>query len=98
MYLRDRQSILDSIRRIVRALRAASRRAESLSGVSGARLFVLGALKDGSPLTINEIAARTYTHQSTVSTIVSRLAAAGLLARATSSVDARRREVRLTPK
>lgn len=95
---RDSQDILDSIRRIVRALRLASRRAEARFGLSGAQLFVLQTLKDGSRLTINEIGERTFTHQSTVSGIVSKLAAAGLLARARSRRDARRRQVRITPK
>lgn len=92
------QEILDSIRRVVRALRLASRRAEVRFGLSGAQLFVLQALKDGSSATINEIAERTYTHQSTVSGIVAKLAGAGLLARATSREDARRRQVKITPK
>ena len=96
--MRHSQSILDPIRRIVRALRLASRRAESRFGLSGAQLFVLQALKDGASLTINELAERTYTHQSTVSTVVTNLAEAGFLSRVRSKADARRREVRITPK
>ena len=92
------QSILDSTRRIVRALRLASRRAESRFGLSGAQLFVLQALKDGSSLTINQLAERTYTHQSSVSTVVTNLEEAGLLLRTRSRSDARRREVKITSK
>lgn len=98
MDIRHSQRILDSIRRIVRALRLASRRAESRFGLSGAQLFVLQALKDGSSLTINELGERTYTHQSSVSAVVTNLEEAGLLSRTRSRSDARRREVRITTK
>jgi len=98
MDMRYSQKILDSIRRIVRALRIASRRAETRFGLSGAQLFVLQALKDGTPLTINELGERTYTHQSSVSTIVTKLEETGLLSRTQSRLDARRKEVKLTSK
>ena len=98
MEMRRSRSILDSIRRIVRALRVASRKAEARSGLSGAQLFVLQALKDRSALTITQLAQRTYTHQSSVSTVVTRLLKKKLLSRAKSKTDARRREVVITPK
>jgi DNA-binding MarR family transcriptional regulator len=98
MDIKDSQRVLDSVRRIVRALRLASRRAESRFGLSGAQLFVLQALKDGSPSTIGELGERTYTHQSSVSTVVTKLEGARLLSRSRSGADARRREVRITPK
>ena len=93
----DSRAVLDSIRRIVRALRLASRRAETRFGLSSAQLFVLKSLQGGGPRTINEIAERTFTHQSSVSTVVSRLQRSGLLERARSKADGRRREVTLTP-
>lgn len=96
--MRHSQDILDSIRRIVRALRLASRRAEARFGLSGAQLFVLQALKDGDSSTINELAARTYTHQSSVSTVVTRLEKLGMLSRAPSLSDARLKEVRISSK
>jgi len=96
--MRRSQDILDSIRRIVRALRVASRRAEARFGLSGAQLFVLQALKDGSSLTINELGERTCTHQSSVSIVVTKLADAGLISRTRSREDARRKEVKITPK
>jgi DNA-binding MarR family transcriptional regulator len=98
MDIKQSQRILDSIRRIVRALRVASRRAESRFGLSGAQLFVLQALRDGSSLTINELAERTYTHQSSVSTVVTNLEEAGLISRTRSRTDLRRIEVRITAK
>ena len=98
MDIRQSQRILDSIRRIVQAIRLASRRAESRFGLSGAQLFVLQALKDGSSLTINALAERTYTHQSSVSTVVTNLEEAGLISRTRSRADLRHIEVRITPK
>lgn len=92
------QSILDSIRRIVRALRMSSRLAEKDLGISGAQLFVLQKLGDGSTLSINELADRTLTHQSSVSTVVGRLIERGLVLKNTSKKDARRLELSLSRK
>jgi DNA-binding MarR family transcriptional regulator len=89
-------SVLDDLRRIVRALRVSSRAAEQRLGVSGAQLFVLQALRGQRPLSLNELAARTRTHQSTVSVVVKRLCTAGLVRRSVSKLDARRVELRLT--
>jgi DNA-binding MarR family transcriptional regulator len=99
--------VLDDLRRIVRALRESSRAAERRLGVSGAQLFVLRALAQsaagartsstrGEALSLNELAARTRTHQSTVSVVVKRLVEHGLLTRTPSELDARRVEIRLT--
>ena len=67
------QAVLDGVRRIVHALRASSRRAEQDYGLSGAQLFVLQRLADAPALSVNELAARTHTHQSSVSTVVAKL-------------------------
>ncbi len=87
--------VLDDFRRIVQVLRSSSRVVEQRLGLSGAQLFVLKTLSAGRPLSLNELAARTRTHQSTVSVVVKRLVARGLVRRAVSSVDARR--VALSP-
>lgn len=93
----DTRRILDSIRRIVRALRVSSRAAEKHAGLSGAQLFVLEKLAEaGGPLSINEVAERTLTHQSSVSVVVQRLARRKLIAVSRSRVDARRIELVLT--
>lgn len=96
MHNDESRRIADAVRRIVRALRLASRRAEARFGLSSAQLFVLQALKDGSTLTVNELGERTYTHQSSVSTVLAKLAGRGLLSRTRSRSDARRKEVRIT--
>lgn len=90
-------AILDSIRRIVSVLRVGSRAAEKQVGLSGAQLFVLSTLADAPALSINELADRTHTHQSSVSVVVSRLVEQGLVSRVRSGGDARRLELSLTP-
>jgi DNA-binding MarR family transcriptional regulator len=91
-------AILDSIRRIVRALRVGSRAAEKSIGLSGAQLFVLQALKDSPATSINELAERTRTDQSSVSVVVHRLVDRGLVDRIPFAGDARRVELSLTAK
>lgn len=88
--------ILDDLRRIVQVLRESSRASEQQLGVSGAQLFVLKALAGSRAISLNELAARTYTHQSTVSVVVKRLVDRGLVSRVTSELDARRIELELT--
>ena len=92
---------MNAVRRIVRALRLSSRAAEKAIGVSGAQLFVLRELavratrRPAAP-SIAELAQLTATDPSSVSVVVSRLVARGLVARRTSEADARRAEVAIT--
>lgn len=89
------RAVLDAVRRIVHALGASSRWAEKHVGLTGAQLFVLQKLAESpDPLSLNELAARTHTHQSSVSTVVARLAARGLVQRRRSETD--RRALKLT--
>jgi DNA-binding MarR family transcriptional regulator len=87
------QRVLDSIRRIVRLLREGSRDSEERVGLSAAQLFVLQKLDRKTPLSLNELAARTLTHQSSVSVVVSRLVERGLVQRRANADDARRLEL-----
>jgi|SRR5579862_99374 len=88
---------LDALRRIVRALGTSARTAEQSAGVTGAQLFVLQKLREAPSYSLNDLADRTFTHQSTVSVVVDRLVSRGLVARIRSSADARRIELSLTP-
>jgi DNA-binding MarR family transcriptional regulator len=90
------RAVLDGIRHIVRTLREGSRVAERAVGVSAAQLFVLQRLAGAQSLSVNELAARTHTHQSSVSVVVQKLARRGLVARERAPADARRLEVSLT--
>ena len=94
----DTQAVLDGVRRIVHALRESSRRSEQRFGLSGAQLFVLHKLGESQPASVNDLAARTHTHQSSVSTVVSRLVEGGFVRRQRSAADARQVELSLTPK
>jgi DNA-binding MarR family transcriptional regulator len=93
---REATAILDDLRRIVRTLRESSRAAEGALGVSGAQLFVLQTLASSPALSLNALAERTRTHQSSVSAVVKRLVESELVARRASSEDARRLELELT--
>src|SRR4051812_26042183 len=88
--------ILNSIRLIVQDLREASRAAEARFGLSGAQLFVLQTLAGTSRMSVNELAARTYTHQSSVSGVVKKLVRRRLVRSGRSRTDARRLELVLT--
>lgn len=88
---------LDGIRRIVQALRVSARAAERRLGVSGAQLFVLHALAESPAESLNDLAARTFTHQSSVSVVVDRLVRRRLVSRTRSSEDGRRVVLALTP-
>ena len=90
-------SILDSFRRIIRSLRVASRATEKEFGLSAAQLFVLHALAKAPALSLNEVAERTRTHQSSVSVVVQKLVERGLIARDPVPGDARRMALSLTP-
>jgi len=87
---------LDHLRRIVQALRESSRASERLLGVSGAQLFVLQTLAKSHALSLNDLALRTHTHQSTVSVVVKRLVGRSLVQSRPSQSDRRRIELELT--
>ena len=92
----DKAVIVDAIRAIARDLRSSGRQIEQTSDVTGAQLDVLRALQSGPAYSINDLAARTFTHQSSVSMIVGRLAGEGLVTRTPSKTDARRLAISLT--
>ena len=91
------KSVVNSLRRTVRAFRAAAQAAEDELGVSGAQHFVLQKLADAPALSLNDLASRTMTHKSSVSVVVSRLVARGLVRRRRSSADGRSIVLTLTP-
>jgi DNA-binding MarR family transcriptional regulator len=92
----DLASALDAMRRIVRVLRRSSARTERELGLGAAQLFVLHQLAEAPAASVNALAERTYTHQSSVSVVVRRLVEQGLVARRPAAGDARRRELSIT--
>jgi DNA-binding MarR family transcriptional regulator len=89
---RDGFTAVEAIRKLVRLLRDSAQMAQGRAGITGAQLFVLRVLATRDGLSINELAALTMTHQSSVSVVVSRLVQRGLVAR-THAIDDRRRLV-----
>lgn len=90
--------VLDSIRKIVQALRYFSVSCEENLGLSAAQLFVLKKLNGTKPISVNELADLTFTHQSSVSVVVTRLVEKKLVSRQASGLDRRRVELKLTKK
>jgi DNA-binding MarR family transcriptional regulator len=88
----DTRVVLDGIRRLVQFLRVTGR------PVSSAQVFVLQTLAESpAPLSVNELAARTLTHQSSVSVVLKRLEESRLVSKRPGQ-DGRRVEVSLTGK
>jgi DNA-binding MarR family transcriptional regulator len=94
----DLAAALDALSALTGALRAGSRIVEQRLGISGAQLFVLQKLAEGPVASLNELAERTFTHQSSVSVVVTRLVARGLVTRTVFPDDARRVTIALTPR
>ena len=95
---RDSFIVVDALRRLVRELRESARLAQGSAQITGAQLYVLRVLVAEPGLSINELAARTMTHQSSVSVVVSRLVARGLATRVQAAADRRRMVVTPTAK
>ncbi len=89
---------MNAVRSVVRALRVSSRMIEGKMGISGAQLFVMQQLAERPAHSLNELADRTATHQSSVSVVVRRLVEHGYVSRTTADADRRRVELALTDK
>lgn len=87
---------MDGLRRIVRALRQADAQSRGCGGIPSAQLFVLRQLRSKPALSIGELSRATLTSQSSVSEVVSRLEARGLLRRSKARGDNRRAELSVT--
>ena len=87
---------LQAVRGLVQALTQSARAVESKTGVTNAQLFLLRQIRDHPNITVNELAARAMTHQSTVSIVLSRLERRDLITRGTSQIDRRSVVLRLT--
>src|SRR3954465_6252178 len=88
---------MDAVRAIVRALRLNTREIELKIGISLAQLFVLQQVAERPAESLNDLAERTATHQSSVSVVVRRLVDRGLVTRRSSTIDKRRVQIAVTP-
>jgi MarR family transcriptional regulator, lower aerobic nicotinate degradation pathway regulator len=91
------RSVMDSLRRLVHGLRVFDRAAERTAGLSGAQLFVLARLAAGGAASVNELAERTCTHQSSVSVVARKLVGRGLARSRRAERDGRKVELTITP-
>jgi DNA-binding MarR family transcriptional regulator len=93
----DAERVMNALRRLVRALRVSTVAVQRTSGISGAQLFVLRALVERPGQSMRDLVERTLTSQSTVSEVVARLIARGLVARRAAPDDGRRAVLNPTP-
>lgn len=90
----DAKAILNRVRQLVRALRAFEKQAQTRFGLGAAQMFILHVLQHHDELSMNELADRTATDQSSVSLAVGKLVTEGYVRRDVSEED--RRQVRLS--
>jgi DNA-binding MarR family transcriptional regulator len=94
----DEARAIDALRRVVRALRTSGGVAERRRGLSPAQIFVLQQLAAKPEQSVSELMQRTLTSQSSVSEVVARLVAQGMVTRRRASDDGRRAVLALTPR
>jgi DNA-binding MarR family transcriptional regulator len=93
----DVRVALDAFRHIVQALRV-GRVGEDCGGLGSAQLFALQQIAEHPDASINDVAALTCTHQSSVSVVIQRLVRQRLVAKVVSSQDRRRQRLAVTAK
>jgi len=96
----DQHASIQGFRAVLQELKGSTRAVESLTGLTGAQLFLLQELlrarREGRALTVGEIARLADTSPGAASTLAIRLARKGLITRHVSKHDARRVELVLT--
>jgi DNA-binding MarR family transcriptional regulator len=92
----DVRQVLDSFRSIVQALRMDGRDVVRGARLSSAQLFALQRIAEHPSASINDIAALTFTHQSSVSVVVQKLVERGFVSKAAARDDSRRQCLELT--
>jgi DNA-binding MarR family transcriptional regulator len=92
----DVKSSLEAFRRIVQTLRTSAREAEQRTGLTSAQLLALQQLAHSPGASVNDLAALTFTHQSSVSVVVRRLVKRRLVEKVASADDKRRVRLQLT--
>jgi H+/Cl- antiporter ClcA/DNA-binding MarR family transcriptional regulator len=90
------RATLDAFRRIVQALRTRGQAIAERTGLTPAQAFALQQLAGGPGASINDLAERTLTHQSSVSVVVQRLVDRKLVRKLPAEGDKRRRRLALT--
>ncbi len=91
---REIAEIVQTLRRLFRAIHEYSKAIQKKSGLSGPQVWALTILKAQAGLSARELAARMFVHPSTVTGIVNRLVRKGAITRTIDKRD--RRGVRLS--
>ncbi len=91
---REIAEIVQTLRRLFRAIHEYSKAIQKGSGLSGPQVWALTILNAQAGLSARELAARMFVHPSTVTGIVNRLVRKGAITRTVDSSD--RRGVRLS--
>jgi MarR family transcriptional regulator, organic hydroperoxide resistance regulator len=94
----DARAILDGVRQLVRSLRLYDKEGARQHGLGAAQMFLLHLLLEQEGLSMNALAERAATDQSSASIAASRLVAEGLVRRELSPHDRRQVQLFLTPR
>ena len=89
---------MQAVRGLIAALNQTARVIEQRTGITNAQLFLLQAIAAEPNLSVNALASRAMTHQSTASIVLSRLERRGLVRRVPSPEDGRSVGLELTAK
>lgn len=95
---RDRATALTALRGLIGSLTHSARAIEAHTGITNAQLFLLRQFTTAAPLSVNELAERIHARQNTVSSVLARLTAAGLVEKVRAPDDRRRVALSLTPR
>lgn len=87
---------VDAVRRIMRVLRVAEQQTQQEIGISAAQMYALQFLDEDSPLSLGELANRTFTDRSSVADVVERLVERRLARRVRDPQDGRRAAISIT--
>ena len=94
----DHDEILVALRRITRAIDLQSKRLVKATGLTAPQLVVIDTLKKGGEMSPSAIARKVSLSQATITSILDRLTAAGLVERIRSDTDKRVVLATLTPR
>lgn len=89
-------AVLQALRRLIRATELDAKHLARQTGLTTSQLLVLDMLASSGELTIGSIALRVGLAQGTVTTMIDKLEARGLIVRRRGDADRRQVQVRLT--
>jgi MarR family transcriptional regulator, organic hydroperoxide resistance regulator len=90
--------IMQSLRRIFKAIQDYSRQVSKAYGITGPQLWVIKTISLNRGLLLRDLAERMYLHPSTITGLIDALEAKGYVTRVRGTADRRVVKVQLTPK